>query len=98
MHAEYVRNYYHYHTEQVDGETAIMLAANGLPADLQRCGLYKLKSCAKFRTLFSFTAPAPCSNAGESSVAASSMGQDRKLSLLEVRSLRAEERRTYDVS
>ena len=48
--------------EDVNGETTILLATNSLPADLQWCGLHKLKSCVKFRQLFSFS-PASCSNA-----------------------------------
>ena len=76
----------------------MMLATSGTPADLQRCGLTKLKSCLKFRQLFGGKQATPCNDAGGSGVASSSSfassAVDKKLSTAELAKLMAE-KRTY---
>ena len=89
----------------MDGEKAILLAKSGLLADLQQCGLHKLKSCAKrvqyksnvqknnrkFAISPSWDELKPL--LARSMAAASS--QDGKLKRNEVSALKPEEHRTY---
>lgn len=90
--------------EEVDGETAILLARAGNSDHLQRCGLKKLKSELKFRSLFKFASSSSSNNtitdasityATVTNTDASSTVADRKLTGKEIKSLTPEEKRTY---
>ena len=76
-----------------------MLATSGTPADLQWCGVTKLKSCLKFRQLFGVKQATPCNDAGgsgvDSSIPAAGSAVDRKLSTAELAQVLPEEKRTY---